>query len=138
MMTNREKKAGRATGLTQRDAATAYAKAWNRLDPGEFIDMLSPDVRYSSQWVLEDLHGKKALADYLRGKMATVKKSAATVYAEVAQIGTGDPCVLLAQGNRDDVNALVLFTVDQNKVTGFDMCIPDLYGSNIRSGMYPS
>ena len=55
--------------LTEVMAATAFARAWNRLDPTEFIKLLDADARYASQWVFEELVGRDAIADYLIGKM---------------------------------------------------------------------
>jgi hypothetical protein len=127
MMTPEKNKGKKVIEVTELTAAAAYAKAWNRLDPSEFIGMLDPDVCYSSQWVLEDLVGQENVANYLTKKMQTVKKAGATVYTEVAQTRAGKTCVLLAQGDKKNVNALVLFDVDHDKVTRFDMCVPDLY-----------
>ena len=127
MLTPKNHKEKKSVELTELDVATAYAQAWNQLNPAKFITMLSPDVRYSSQWVLEDLVGKEAVAYYLTQKMQTVRKAAATVYAEVSQTKTGEACVLLAQGDKQKINVLVLFDVDQDKVTSVDMCIPALY-----------
>jgi hypothetical protein len=127
MLTPKNHKEKKPVELTELDVATAYAQAWNQLNPAKFITMLSPDVRYSSQWVLEDLVSKEAVAYYLTQKMQTVRKAAATVYAEVSQTRTGKVCVLLAQGDKQKINALVVFNVDQGKVTSVDMCIPALY-----------
>ena len=41
--------------LTEKDAAIAYARAWNRLDPNDFLALLAGDARYASQWVFEEL-----------------------------------------------------------------------------------
>ena len=46
--------------LTELDAATAYARAWNRLDCKKFLELLAPDANYASQWVFEELEGKAA------------------------------------------------------------------------------
>jgi len=127
MLTPQKNTEKKPVKLTELDVATAYAQAWNQLNPAKFITMLSPDVRYSSQWVLEDLVGKEKVAHYLTNKMQTVRKAGATVYAEVGQTRTGEACVLLAQGDKEEINALVVFNIDHDKVTSIDMCIPALY-----------
>ena len=52
--------------LTEKDAAIAYARAWNRLDPNDFLALLAGDARYASQWVFEELEGLEAISSYLR------------------------------------------------------------------------
>ncbi len=39
------------TTLTEEKVVFAFAKAWNRLVPDGFLDLLAPDARYASQWV---------------------------------------------------------------------------------------
>lgn len=96
--------------LTELDAAMAYARAWNKLDCTEFAELLSPDATYATQWVFEELQGKAAIADYLEGKMETVRKSSSSVCAELAT--TSNPnrhCVILGQDKEEAVSAIVLF-----------------------------
>jgi hypothetical protein len=61
--------------LTEKDAAIAFAKAWNRLNASEFLQLLDEDAHYASQWVFDELTSKNAIADYLTEKMQTVKRS---------------------------------------------------------------
>jgi hypothetical protein len=42
------------TTLTE-EVVFAFAKAWNRLVPNGFLDLLAPDARYASQWVFDEL-----------------------------------------------------------------------------------
>ena len=39
------------TTLTKEQAIFAFARAWNRLAPEGFLDLLAPDACYASQWV---------------------------------------------------------------------------------------
>ena len=64
------------TPLTEAMAATAYARACNRFNPGEFIKLLAPDCRYASQWVFDELIGREAITNYLFRKMQMVKAQA--------------------------------------------------------------
>jgi hypothetical protein len=59
--------------LTEEEVVFAFAKAWNRLEPDGFLALLSPDSRYASQWVFEELVGVSAISEYLQGKMRTVR-----------------------------------------------------------------
>ena len=130
--------------LTEAMAATAYARAWNRLDPSEFVELLDPDGRYASQWVFSELVGRDAISDYLIGKMRAVKARAvndpdSAVSAELGKttIGFSDgDCVLLSQGRKENVTAAVLFKVNAGKIQRYDLCIPELLGV-VRSGVYP-
>lgn len=126
--------------INELDASIAYAKAWNCLNLDDFTDLLAPDVRYSSQWVFEELEGKETISDHLAGKMHTIKESpGTTVFAELGKATKGHPgkdCVALAQGNKNEVTAVVLFTVEGGRIRRIDMCMPELLDV-IRSGNYP-
>jgi len=125
---------------TELDAATIYARAWNRLDCIEFIEVLAPDAHYASQWVLSELESKEAIKDYLMNKMKTIKDSNSSVFAELAIATESFPeknCVALAQGDKQIVNAVVVFTVEGGYVQRFDLCIPELFNVK-RSGKYPN
>jgi hypothetical protein len=125
--------------LTENDAAIAYARAWNTLDCSEFIKLLDENAHYASQWVFEELESKAAISDYLIGKMKTVKNAGSKVYAELGKTRSsfvGRDCVLLAQGNKEEIQAVVLFEVANNKITRYDLCIPELLNAK-RTGVYP-
>jgi hypothetical protein len=132
------------TGLTEADAASAFAKAWNRLSPDGFLELLAVDARYSSQWVLTDLVGQVAIADYLHGKMKTVRAHGinnpeARVRAEIACTagdGLHRPCVLMSQGHSPDDRAVVFFEVSAHAIQRCDLCVPGLFRFQ-RSGVYP-
>jgi hypothetical protein len=130
--------------LTEEDAAHAFAKAWNRLDPEGFLVLLAEDARYASQWVFEELVGAPAIGDYLRKKMQTVKmhstqNPAAAVSVEIgrttASVGAR-PCALMTQGIGTEIQAAVLFTVERNRVSRYDLCMPQLV-SAVRTGVFP-
>lgn len=129
--------------LTEAETAIAFAKAWNTLDSTDFLKLLAPDVCYASQWVFEELEGKDSISDYLIGKMETVKKSSVSpqdfkVYAELGKtaVVSGRDCVLMAQGQKEQITSLVVFEVENGLLKRFDMCMPELYGF-IRTNIYP-
>lgn len=132
---------GMSVELTEKEAAIAFARAWNRLDAAEFLSLLAPDAKYASQWVLEELQGKDAIGDYLRTKLKTVNAHAVNnpqskVRVEIGITQAGDvdrPCAYMKQGVNE---AVVIFTINGGKISRYDLCIPQLYRPD-RSCVYP-
>lgn len=128
-------------GLTEKDAATAYARAWHRHDATEFLALLAPDARYASQWVFDELEGKEAIENYLRAKLETVKahavnnpQSRVRVEIGVTRAGSVDrPCAYMKQGSNE---AVVIFTINDGLISRYDQCIPQLYRPD-RTSEYP-
>ena len=113
--------------FTEQDAATAYAKAWNNLDPIEFVELLAEDAHYASQYVFDEIEGKEAFTEYLAGKFKTVRNSESEVSADLAVIQKpypGKPCTILVQGYNTSV---VTFEVSNGKINRFDLCMPELF-----------
>lgn len=123
--------------LTELEAATAFARAWNRLDCNEFLALLAGDACYASQWVFEELNGAKAIKEYLVPKMEAVKNSGNRVFAELGKTDSGRDCVIMAQGDQENIMATVLFEVSGDTIKRYDMCMPDITGA-VRSGVYPA
>ena len=126
--------------LTEGQAALAFAKAWNRLDPEAFLNLLAEDAHYASQWVFSELESRSAISDYLRSKMNLVRidgigDPTARVRAELGKTSAHRDCVLLAQGGGNE-SAVVVFEVAGNEIRRYDLCIPQLYPF-VRSGIYP-
>lgn len=127
--------------LTEKDAAIAYARAWNRLDPKDFLALLAGDARYASQWVFEELEDLEAISSYLTQKIRAVKAHAANnpnskVRVEIGITKAGDvdrPCAYMKQGSNEVV---VIFTVKDGKISRYDSCIPQLYRPD-KSNVYP-
>lgn len=132
------------SALTEEKVAIEFAKAWNRLEPEGFLALLASDARYASQWVFEELVGSQAIADYLCGKMKTVRAHSVNnptsrVQVEVGRTDQGSgrrPCALMTQGQSNTVKAAVHFEVNNNQIARFDLCVPQLLGVE-RTGVYP-
>ena len=129
--------------VTDYDAARVFAIAWNQLDFSALEPHLDDSVRYSSQQVLDELVGKDAVVEYIAGKMETIKAAApqSQVYAESGKTISNPPrrpCVIMAQGARDNLVGLVLFEVRDGRIHRIDFCtvLPDPR-SAYRSGEYP-
>lgn len=132
------------TTLTEDKVVFAFAKAWNRLDPDGFLDLLAPDARYASQWVFDELVGAPAIATYLKEKMRTVRAHGVNdpnsrVLVEIGRTTEGQdgrPCAFMTQGKVNEVQAAVIFEVSGDNVSRYDLCIPQLLGA-VRTGVYP-
>ncbi len=132
------------TKLTEEKVVFAYARAWNRLEPGDFLELLAPDARYASQWVFEELVGAPAITEYLTAKMRTVQDLGVNdpnsrVRVEVGRTTKseyGRPCAFMTQGTSNEVQAAVIFEVSGGKISRYDLCIPQLYGV-VRTGVFP-
>ena len=125
--------------LSEKDAAIAYAKAWNRLDCSQFLELLDENAHYASQWVCDELENKAAISDYLTAKMRTIKVTGSKVFAELGNTRSSFPgrdCVSMAQGKKEEIKAVVLFEVENNKIKRYDLCIPELLNVK-RNGVYP-
>lgn len=123
--------------------AHAFAVAWNRLDISGLELLLAEDVHYASQNVFEELEGKDAVLEYLNAKIQTIRGATSNykVYAELGETQSypaGRPCVLLAQGDANNIGALVLFDVQEGKAKRIDLCTVAPHPSSARrTGEYP-
>ncbi len=121
--------------LTEYDVAKLYADAWNNLHPDDFIEILSDDVVYNSQFVLEEMKGKDSFQDYLRHKMKAVMKSGAKVKAEIGMTTRPFPnrdCVLLFQSNPTSPDAVIICEISCGKVTKIDLCMPEILAPTLK------
>lgn len=139
--------------MNESELVELYAKSWNTLNPVIIEPYLADDVVYESQVVLTPLIGKEAVLDYLQGKMQTIKKNRykSDVFAEIGHCGSQDgnkvqvlsaetfrPCVLMAQGNPDEVLALVLLETEAGRIKRIDICTEVPHPSTaMRTGEYP-
>ena len=132
--------------LTKKEAATILAKAWNNLDATLIEPYIAEDIIYWSQQVLIDMTGKKAVMEYLKDKMESIRKSPdRQVFAELGETkpspmapNPAEPCVILSQGHKDNVGALVLLRIESNKINSIGVCSDAPHPSTARrSGEYP-
>lgn len=126
--------------LTEEQGLRAYAHAMNALDLSPLREILAEDFHYASQMVLSELASKAEFLEYLAGKLETLRKSPGRVAAEmgtVAGYGRRQPCVILAQPDKDTLVAIVLAKVAGGKLLRLDMCIVPPPQSATRSGEYP-
>lgn len=132
--------------LSTEDALRAYAVMMNTLNASKFEPLLADDFHYSSQWVFAEIGSKKEYHGYITGKLEALKESDSKVWAEMGEIeesfavlshGWGTPCVVMTQGEKDNVISLVFAEVRDGKISRIDMNMLDIYRTK-RCGEYPS
>ena len=132
--------------LTKNEAATILAKAWNNLDASLIEPYMAEDIIYWSQQVLTDMTGKNAVMNYLTDKMEIIRKSPDDqVFAELGEAkpypmapDPAEPCVILARGDKDNIDALALLRIESNKINSIGICSDAPHPSTAkRSGEYP-
>ena len=132
------------TPLSKADLVVLYAKAWNLLDYSLIAPHLNEDVVYESQHVFAPLEGKEDVENHIKGKMETLRQKGQSVmaFAELSQVpygpSSGEPCVLFAQGSKENIVALVLLETRDGKINRIDICgiAPDPKSAE-RTGIYP-
>ena len=125
--------------LTQEQALRAYATMMNTLDAAHLAPLLAEDFRYSSQWVLATIGSKAEFLDYITPKLETLRNAGAVVWAEFGWLDHENPgpCVVMAQGGKENLVAVVLAGVADGKIARLDMCGVPPPRHVRRSGEYP-
>ena len=120
-------------------ALRAYASMMNALDSSKLEPLLSDDFHYASQMVLAEIESKQEYLEYIKPKLEVVRSSGTKVWAEMAMLTHSfpGPCVVLAQGDKENLVALVLAKVKGERIERIDMCIVPTPQSAKRSGEYP-
>ncbi len=126
--------------LDEATALNAYARAINGLSIGPLEGILASDFHYASQQVFGEITSKQEFLDYLGAKLRSVADSGGAVFAEIGQIdayGRERPCVVLAQGDTNNLVAYVLAEVANGEVQRLDLCVVPSPDAAVRSGIYP-
>jgi hypothetical protein len=125
--------------LTQLDALRAYARMMHHLSADHLEPLLADDFHYASQWVFAEITSKQEYLNYIRPKLEAIRHSGARVWAEIGNLTEhpGGPCLLLAQVEKDNLQATVLATVVDGKIQRLDMCAVPSPQAAKRTGEYP-
>jgi hypothetical protein len=128
--------------MTEEQALQYYAEMINTLDASRLEPYLTKNFCYSSQKVLTELTSKQAFLYYIRGKLSTLQASGPghKVFAEMGVLEKDHPigpCVLLAQGAKDDLVAVVLAKTSKRLIERLDLCFVPTVQSVTRTGIYP-
>lgn len=125
--------------LSKEDALRAYAWMMNTLDASRLEPLLAKDFHYASQWVFSEITSKADYLVYIMPKLEAIRSSGAEVWAEMGVLDRElpGPCVVIAQGDKDNLLAVVLATVENGKIKRLDMCGAPSPFSAFRAGDYP-
>ena len=126
--------------LSIETALRAFASMMNTLDSSKLEPLLAVDFHYASQMVFAEIESKQEYLDYITPKLETVRASGSKVWAEMATLTHGfpGPCVVLAQGDKENLVAVVLAKVRGDFIERIDMCIVPTPQSAKRTGDYPN
>lgn len=125
--------------LTTEQALRAYATMMNTLDTSCIESLLADDFHYASQWVFAEIGSKSDYLAYIRPKLDAIRKSGAAAWAEIGWLDREfpGPCVVMAQGDKDNLLAVVLAKVEGGKIKRLDLCGAPSPHSARRTGDYP-
>lgn len=126
--------------LTTTEALTAYARMINNLDSIEFESLLDENLSYESQVVLTPIHSRREFVEYIRQKLSSIKSARVKIFAELAELTAygQNNCVVIAQGEKDNLVASIYIKVNANKISKIDVCLIPEPKDAIRSGIYPT
>ena len=125
--------------LTVEQALSAYATMMNTLDASQLEPLLADDFHYASQWVFAEIESKTEYLEYIIPKLEVIRQSGGAVWAEMGSLDREfpGPCIVMAQGEKENLIAVVLAKVEDGKVKRLDLCgAPSPYSAN-RTGEYP-
>jgi hypothetical protein len=127
------------SGLTKVDALRAYARMMHHLSADYLDPLLADDFHYASQWVFEEIVSKHQYLEYIRPKLEAIKTSGNRVWAELGELQSypGGPCLIMAQGDKNNISATVLVEIVGSKIGRLDMCFVPSPQSARRTGEYP-
>lgn len=117
-------------------ACNLLAHAYNTQNTAFMEKILSDDLLYTSQWVLDEMRGKQAFLDYLTAKFHSIEKAESSIYAELATY-RGQHCLVIAQGSKDNPVATMLVKTKQGKISEICLCDVPHFSECDRFIIYP-
>ena len=122
--------------LDEMVACNLLAHAYNTLNASFLEKLLSADMLYTSQWVLDEMHGKQAFLNYLSAKFSTITKAGSAIIAELATY-QGKHCLVIAQWSKVNPVATMLVKTIGSLISEIHMCEVPHYTECERLGIYP-
>ncbi len=121
------------------EACRGFARMMNTIDVSHLTPWLADDITYSSQWVFASISGKEAYLDYITQKLEAIRKGSRPVWAEIAhtEAFSAGPCVVLAQGTKDNLVSTLLLKLQDGKIINMDMCAVPTPNECRRTGEFP-
>lgn len=126
----------RSASLDEMIACNLLAHAYNTLNAAFMEEILAEDLLYTSQWVLDEMHGKQAFLDYLTAKFHSIEKAESSIYVELATY-RGQHCLVIAQGSKDNPVATMQVKSKQGKISEICMCEVPHFSECDRFVIYP-
>ena len=87
------------------------------------------------------MESKQEFLDYIYPKLKTIQEANATVFAEMGTVSAygraNQPCVVMAQNDRENLTALVLVKLASQLIKRLDICVTPSPKTAQRSGEYP-
>ena len=125
--------------ITKEHALRAYSAMMNTLDVSCLEPLLADDFHYASQWVFAEIESKAAYLEYIVPKLDAIRDSGAAVWAEMGWLDreVPGPCVVMAQGDKDNLLAVVLAEVEGGKIKRLDLSGAPSPHSARRTSDYP-
>ena len=136
----------KSQSLSKQDALRAYARMLNNLSVDYLEPLLEENFHYASQNVIAEITSKAEFLNHMRGKLATIKRAGARVWAEVGKVDAqvpvlsvrDQPCLIIAQDDKENLVGILLVEVEGQKIKRADMAtVAPAPQSAKRSGEYP-
>lgn len=127
--------------LTEVEALRAYARMLNTSQISALAPLLADDFVYESQMVISPLESKQEFLSYMEAKLATIRASHATVYAQMGTVAAffrECPCVVVAQRDLNQLMCLVLAKTEGDLLKRLDLCVVPSPREANRTGDYPT
>lgn len=123
------------------DLLRAYARMLNSLSYARLAPVLHSHFQFASQAVFSEVHGKQEFLEYMKPKLEAIAKGGSPVFAEMGSVsayGKRQPCVILAQGTRENLVAVALGQEREGRLARIDLCIVPSPAQAVRTGEYPA
>lgn len=122
--------------LDEMVACNLLAHAYNTRNASFLEKLLSDDLLYASQWVLEEMRGNQEFLSYLSAKFSSITKAGSAIFAELATY-RGTHCLVIAQGSKENPVATMLVKTIGSLISEIHMCEVPHYSECERIGIYP-
>ena len=112
------------------DLLEILIECYNGNDFSSLRQFLSPDCKYTSQWVFDEMVGDNKICDYLIAKSKRIAEAGARVIAKRVTITSpysGQDAALMFQDNEQTPSCIILIKAEKNLIKQIDICMPELF-----------